>query len=101
MVPYFMIQSAFSLALMVNRQKIRSEEKAVLVGAASIMSVEVVVFLGSGVVMFKGEEVPVLTCLVAIVEGGQMLRPLLLPRFRDLLYYNRRRYLLWHSRIKS
>ena len=94
MVPYFMIQSAFSLALMVNRQKIRSEEKAVLVDAANIMSVEVVVFLSSSVVMFKGEEVPVLTCLVADVEGKQMLRLLLLPRFRDLLYYNRRRYRL-------
>ena len=87
-----MIHSAFSLALIVNRQKIRSDETVVLVDVANIMSVEVVVFLSSSVVMFKGEEVPVQTCLVADVEGKQMLRLLLLPRFHDLIHYNRRRY---------
>ena len=67
-----MIQSAFSLALMVNRQKIRSDEKAVLVDVANIMSVEDTVVLSSSVVKVEGEEAPPDTCLVVGAEVRQV-----------------------------
>ena len=71
MVPYFMIQSAFSLVLMVNHQKIRSDEKAVLVDVANIMSVEDTVVLSSSAVKVEGEAPPD-TCLVVGAEVRQV-----------------------------